>query len=118
MRAEIELDAAGRRLVREPCVEPCPIERAMRILGGKWTASILWHLKDEPVRFNDLARLVGGASKKMVSDRLRHLEAHGLILRKVQRTAPVSVHYSITADGAEALAALDELRRWSERTGA
>jgi len=43
----------------------------MRILGGKWTGSILWKLKDGPVPFNDLARMIGGASKKMIADRLR-----------------------------------------------
>ena len=33
------------------CDEPCPVERGMRVLGGKWKASILWHLKAEPKRF-------------------------------------------------------------------
>lgn len=49
MRARIDEDAKGRRLVSEACVEPCAIERGMRIIGGKWTGSILWHLKDGPV---------------------------------------------------------------------
>lgn len=86
----------------------------MRVLGGKWTGSILWHLKDEPVRFNDLARMVGGASKKMISDRLKHLETHGLIDRRVLETRPVGVAYQITARGETALRFLSELRRWSE----
>jgi DNA-binding HxlR family transcriptional regulator len=86
----------------------------MRILGGKWTGSVLWHLKDEPVRFNDLARMVGGASKKMISDRLKHLEAHHLIERTVLDTRPLGVAYRITSRGRTALRCLDELRRWSE----
>jgi DNA-binding HxlR family transcriptional regulator len=86
----------------------------MRIIGGKWTGSILWHLKDGPVRFNDLARMVGGASKKMITERLRQLEAQGLVTRKVMDTAPVSVHYEITEFGCSALGFLDELRKWSE----
>ena len=77
MEARIESDDCGRKIAVEPCTEPCAIERGMRVLGGKWTGSILWHLKDEPVRFNDLARMVGGASKKMIAERLTHLEAHG-----------------------------------------
>lgn len=87
----------------------------MRILGGKWTGSILWHLKDEPVRFNDLSRLIGGASKKMITERLRHLEAHELIERQVLDTRPVGVAYRLTPHGRTALKCLDELRRWSER---
>lgn len=114
MRASIETDSAGRRRVRDACVEPCAIERGMRIIGGKWTGSILWHLKDGPVRFNDLSRMIGGASKKMITERLRHLQTQGLVRREVMDTAPVSVHYEITARGRTALRVLDELRQWSE----
>lgn len=87
----------------------------MRIIGGKWTGSILWHLKDGPVRFNDLSRMIGGASKKMIAERLRQLEQQGLIHRRVMNTAPVSVQYSITAFGQTALGFLDELRQWSDQ---
>ncbi len=114
MRARIDEDAKGRRLVSEACVEPCAIERGMRIIGGKWTGSILWHLKDGPVRFNDLSRMIGGASKKMITERLRQLEEQGLVARQVMDTAPISVQYSITKFGCTALGFLDELRKWSE----
>lgn len=114
MDAALETDARGRRHVANPCAAPCPIERGMRVLGGKWTGSILWHLRSGPVRFNDLCRLISGASKKMVAERLRHLEAHGLVCRAVQRTSPPSVHYTLTEAGHAALAALDSLRRWAE----
>jgi DNA-binding HxlR family transcriptional regulator len=114
MRARVEEDEKGRRIAYGTCVEPCAIERGMRIIGGKWTGSILWHLKDEPVRFNDLARMVGGASKKMITERLRQLEAQGLVIRQVLDTAPVSVQYQITDLGRTALGFLDELRKWSE----
>ncbi|MCR9163460.1 MAG: winged helix-turn-helix transcriptional regulator [Nannocystaceae bacterium] len=114
MDARIESDDRGRKVAVEACAEPCAIERGMRVLGGKWTGSILWHLKDEPVRFNDLTRMVGGASKKMISERLRHLETHGLIDRRVLDTRPLGVAYQITPKGQTALRFLDELRRWSE----
>ena len=109
------LETVGkRRVVLEACTEPCPIERGMRILGGKWTGSLLWHLKDGPVRFNDLSRMLGGASKKMIAERLKQLEERGLVTRTVLQTAPVSVEYEITEFGATALKFLDELRVWSE----
>lgn len=114
MDAKLETDSKGRRRVLDACTEPCAIERGMRIIGGKWTGSILWHLKDEPVRFNDLARMIGGASKKMISERLRQLEAQGLIRREVIESSPVSVQYQITDLGRTALGFLDELRKWSE----
>ena len=114
MRARVVQDEKGRRNAYNVCVEPCAIERGMRIIGGKWTGSILWHVKDGPVRFNDLARMVGGASKKMITERLRQLEQQGLVRREVRETSPVSVEYSITPLGATALGFLDELRKWSE----
>lgn len=114
MKATVTVDRAGRRSVIEPCNEPCAIERGMRVLGGKWKASILWHLKDEPVRFNDLARQLGGASKKMVNQRLKEMEQAGLLERRVLSTRPIAVAYAITDFGRSALHVLDQLRRWSE----
>ncbi len=114
MDAEIVEDAKGRRRALQACTEPCAIERGMRIIGGKWTGSILWHLQDQPVRFNDLSRMIGGASKKMIAERLRQLEDQGLVRREVLDTSPVSVQYSMTDLGATALGFLDELRKWSE----
>ena len=75
MRAAVELDTRGRKYVLNACAEPCAIERGMRIIGGRWTGSILWHLKDGPIRFNDLARMIAAASKKMITERLRQLES-------------------------------------------
>ena len=103
-----------RRVVADACQEPCPIERGMRILGGKWTGSILWHLKDGPVRFNDISRMLDRASKKMIAERLRQLEERGLVSRHVRDTSPVSVEYAITELGTTALGFLGELKTWSE----
>ncbi len=114
MKAQVLSDTRRRKTVRDACAEPCAIERGMRILGGKWTGSILWHLKDGPVRFNDIARMIAGASKKMITERLRQLEDHGLVDRRVLDTSPVAVEYAITPLGRTALDCLDELRRWSE----
>jgi len=114
MEARIEVDGARRRRATNACTEPCAIERGMRIIGGKWTGSILWHVKDGPVRFNDLARMIGGASKKMITERLRQLEDQGLVRREVLDTAPITVVYEITGFGRTALGFLDELRKWSE----
>lgn len=86
----------------------------MRLIGGKWKGSILWHLRDDPQRFNDLARQVGGASRKMVSQRLKEMEGDGLISRQVLETRPVSVEYSITEFGRSALCVLEQLKDWSE----
>ena len=58
--------------------------------------------------------MIGAASKKMITERLRQLEENGLVKREVLETSPVSVQYSITPFGETALGFLDQLRAWSE----
>lgn len=117
MKSSVKTNSKGQKSVVEPCLEPCAIERGMRILGGKWKASILWHLKDEPVRFNDLARMIGGASKKMVDQRLKEMEQEGLIRREVLSDRPIAVVYQATDFGRSALSILDMLKTWTEDNG-
>ena len=99
----------------ETCEEPCAIERGMRVIGGKWKGSILWHLRDGPVRFGELTRQLGGASRKMVSQRLKELEAQGLVTRTVITERPLAVLYEMTECGRSSLQVLDELRVWAEK---
>ncbi len=116
MKIEVEPTAGGRlrRKALEPCLSPCPIERGMRILGGKWKGSILWHVKDGPVRFNDLTRQLGGASKKMVGQRLKEMERMGMVKREVLSQRPIAVAYEITEFGRSTLGVLEQLRAWAE----
>lgn len=117
VKARVKLEPNGRKAVLNASTEPCPIERGMRIIGGKWKGSILWHLQDGPVRFNDLARQLGGASKKMVTQRLKEMEAMGLVRRKVLSTRPVAVAYEITGFGRSSLSVLEQLKEWAEQNG-
>ena len=86
----------------------------MRLIGGKWTGSIIYHLKDGPVRFNDLNRMLGGATKKMIDQRLKELEARNMVVRTVVSERPIAVTYELTDFGRSALDILDRLRDWSE----
>ncbi|GMQ49513.1 winged helix-turn-helix transcriptional regulator [Vibrio sp. 10N] len=114
MESQIKIDNRGRKSVENACLEPCAIEKGMRLIGGKWKGSIIYHLKDGPVRFNDLTRLLGGASKKMVDQRLKELELEGMVERKVISDRPIAVSYELTEFGRTALKILDDLRVWSE----
>ena len=115
VKASVDLRPDGKKAVINACTEPCPIERGMRIIGGKWKGSILWHLQDGPVRFNDLARQLGGASKKMVTQRLKEMEEIGLVKRTVLSTRPVAVAYEITEFGRSSLTVLEQLKEWAEQ---
>jgi DNA-binding HxlR family transcriptional regulator len=117
MKSSIKTDAKGRKKVYDACTEPCAIEKGMRLIGGKWKGSIIYHLKDEPVRFNDLTRMLGGATKKMVDQRLKELEEEGMVIRKVISDRPVAVTYELSDFGKSALKILEALRIWSESYG-
>ena len=114
MESYLETDSYGRKKAFNVCTEPCAIEKGMRLIGGKWTSSIIYHLKDGPVRFNDLTRMLGGASKKMIDQRLKELESRNMVLRKVISDRPVAVTYELTEFGRSALDILEQLRVWSE----
>ncbi|WP_165661490.1 helix-turn-helix domain-containing protein [Oceanimonas sp. MB9] len=114
MESIVETDGYGRKKVINPCMEPCAIEKGMRLIGGKWTGSIIYHLKDGPVRFNDLNRMLGGASKKMIDQRLKELESRGMVVRQVLSERPLAVTYTLTEFGQSALDLLEQLRVWSE----
>jgi DNA-binding HxlR family transcriptional regulator len=114
MKSTAKTDSSAKKINVETCEQPCLIERGMRVLGGKWKASILWHLKDGPVRFNELSRMLGGASKKMVDQRLKELEAQGLVTREVISDRPIAVAYEITDFGRSALDILEKLKDWTE----
>ena len=66
------------------------------------------------MRFNELARLLGGASRKMVNARLKEMEGTGLVRRKVLSNRPIAVNYEITDFGRSALTVLDNLKKWAE----
>ncbi|AIY66568.1 winged helix-turn-helix transcriptional regulator [Pseudoalteromonas piratica] len=114
MESYVKTDTKGKKKVFNVCDEPCAIEKGMRLIGGKWKGSIIYHLKDQPVRFNDLVRMLGGATKKMVDQRLKELEQEGMVLRKVINERPVAVTYELTEFGRSALNILESLRQWSE----
>jgi DNA-binding HxlR family transcriptional regulator len=98
----------------------CPADRVLRLIWGEWVTHILWVLGTYgPTRFGQLRRLVDGISPKVLTDRLRHLEANGVVDRHYEPTVPPRVTYSLTIRGHEldqALRILHELgERWEQQ---
>ena len=77
----------------------CPLEDCLKFLSGEWTHKILWYLREDPRRFGDLRRDLGGVSAKVLTTRLRELEQKGVVLRNVMPSSPPTVEYSITPFG-------------------
>ncbi|MCC3860960.1 winged helix-turn-helix transcriptional regulator [Pseudemcibacter aquimaris] len=74
----------------------CPIGGTLEIIAGRWKPEILWHLQNGPIRFNELKRLVGSVSQKMLTQQLRELIRDGLVIRKQYAEIPPRVEYERT----------------------
>ncbi|HZU05377.1 MAG TPA: helix-turn-helix domain-containing protein [Chloroflexota bacterium] len=94
----------------------CPrYQRAIDIIGKRWTGLILRVLLDGPRRFCQIEAVVDGLSARMLSERLKELEACGIVERRVYPETPVRIEYALTEKGRGLQRALDELQRWADR---
>ena len=59
----------------------CPVEFALDMIGGKWKTVIVARLKQGPMRYGELRRAIPNLSDKVLTERLRDLEARGLVMR-------------------------------------
>ena len=97
------------------CQEPCPrYERAMNILGKKWTCIMLRCLMEEPRRFSDISSYVSGLSDRLLSQRLQELEEAGIVDRKVYAERPVVVIYSLTEKGEALRNVVSAIQNWAD----
>ena len=92
----------------------CPIANAARLLGDRWTLVILRDLAEHSMRFSELEGSSGGISPRTLADRLRQMEAAGLITRESFREIPPRVQYSLTPKGEATLPVIEALRRFGE----
>lgn len=91
----------------------CGIDVTLAVVGGKWKASILWHLAQETKRFSDLQRQFSDTTRKMLTQQLRELEADGLVHREVYPQVPPKVEYSLTEKGTTIIPILNQMCGWA-----
>ena len=97
-----------------PCMDTCPLNRAMALIGGKWKMQILCSLYNNgPTRYNQLKKTLDGVSNTVLANALRELEEDRLVTRREYLEVPVRVEYEITAPGRALVPILDRLGDWS-----
>ena len=101
-----------QRFENYDCSGGCPVEAALEQIAGKWKGLIIYHLMEETLRFNELARRVGNVTQRSLTKQLRELEADGIVHRKVFAVVPPRVEYSLTDKGRRLRSAIDALRDW------
>jgi DNA-binding HxlR family transcriptional regulator len=100
-------------------LQDCPLTTALDVIGGKWHLVVLYALAQQPRRFNELQRLTPGVSHKVLTQTVRHLEAHGLVVRSVGTDASPCVEYSLSEHGKTVRPILSAMVDWGNaRLGA
>jgi DNA-binding HxlR family transcriptional regulator len=91
----------------------CPVEDALKVIGGRWKVLILRELFLGTRRFGQLHRSLHGITQKMLTQQLRELERDGLVDRLVYMQVPPKVEYSLTPLGKTLEPVLNSLHDWS-----
>lgn len=95
--------------------ELCPVRDVLSLASDKWSILIVLYLGYFPVlRFNKLKKYVYGISNKVLSERLKVLEADGYLMRKMYPEVPIRVEYSLTDFGKKYVERLIELTEWMQ----
>lgn len=91
------------------------IASAMEIIGSKWTALILRDLATGPKRFCELETSVGHINPRTLSQRLDHLEAHGVVAKRSYAEMPPRVEYTLTCKGEDLIPVLEQMAAWGTK---
>ncbi len=89
------------------------VSEVLSRIGDKWSVLIIMLLANGPRRFNELKRIIGGISQRMLTLTLRGLERDGLITRKVYPTIPPRVDYELTELGHSLKEPVAALGQWA-----
>jgi DNA-binding HxlR family transcriptional regulator len=105
--AETRSVAAGR----EACCGK--YHQAVELVGKRWTGAILFVLMDGPLRFSEVKLLVPDLSDRLLSERVKELEAEGIVERRVHDELPVRVEYALTPKGVALEPVVRSLKGWA-----
>ncbi len=103
---------------RTPYDGPCRVERAIQVFGGKWKPAILFYLlrggeqERQPLRFNELRKLIPEVTQRMLTRQLRELERDGLVVRKDFGEMPPRVEYSATVLAVRLAPVFKTIEQW------
>jgi DNA-binding HxlR family transcriptional regulator len=96
---------------REACCSQ--YHQAVELVGKRWTGAILFVLLDGPARFSEIKECVPTLSDRLLSERLKELEAEGIVERHVNGDVPVRVRYALSEKGMALGPAVGALKSWA-----
>ena len=98
-------------------VDPfCPYYReAVELVGRRWTGAVLRAMIAGVGRFSGLSGAIPGISDRMLSERLKELEAEGIVVRNVSPDTPVRIEYRLTSKGRALVSVVEAVSAWAEQ---
>jgi DNA-binding HxlR family transcriptional regulator len=95
----------------------CPkLHQAVELIGKRWSGAIIVVLLEGgAMRFSEIAQAIPQLSDRLLSERMKELEARGIVERRVLPESPARVEYELTEMGRELAPSLQQLKAWSHR---
>jgi DNA-binding HxlR family transcriptional regulator len=99
----------------KPARESCcsAYHAAIELIGKRWTGAILFVLLDGPLRFSEVKVLVPDLSDRLLSERLKELEAEGIVERRASEGVSPRIEYALTEKGRALEPAVRSLKVWA-----
>lgn len=111
MVPSIEMENA----VGSPFLADCPTRLTVEILSDKWAVLVLFGLSRRPRRHGELVDLIGGVSRKVLTQTLRRLQGYGLVERDAE--SPRRIEYRLTTLGQTLVEPIEVLTAWARDHG-
>ena len=119
LRSEVAMARPGEPTPElDDALKPDPddaLSEALATVGDRWTLMVVAALLDGPRRFGELQAQIGGIAPNVLSQRLRHLERHALVVARPYSRRPPRFTYELTAAGRELAGVLRLLADWGAR---
>lgn len=90
------------------------VEKSFELIGKKWTGLIIYVLMGGPKRFSELNESIPALSRRLLTERIKELEDHGIVVRNVIPDRPIRSEYSLTQKGTELGKILGPISQWAE----
>jgi DNA-binding HxlR family transcriptional regulator len=113
---KIDTECIGEYVKLKGKTYPCTVSLTMDLVGGKWKAVILYHLKNGAKRYNELRKEMPAVTEMTLSLQLKQLENDGLVSRKVHGIKPpIKVVYDLTTLGLSFVPILEAVTNWGNQ---
>ena len=109
----VHTDRPSEPVTRHTTTQCQAVNGILARIGDKWSVLVVMSLADDTVRFNELKRLIGGISQRMLTLTLRGLERDGLVERTFYPTIPPRVSYALTELGRSLREPVGALGQWA-----